>query len=61
MICGDGSGGCDCVVDVVVGEGDDTSAFALRAAITSPRKALFFRRDSIFSAVSGLLYHRQPC
>jgi hypothetical protein len=55
VICGDGCDGCDCVVDVVVDEGDGTSAFTLKAAITSPRKVLFFRRDNIFSAVSGLL------
>jgi hypothetical protein len=59
VICGDGCDGCDgcdCVADVAVGDGDGKSAFALRAAITSPRKELFFRRDKIFSAVSGLLY-----
>lgn len=62
ILCGDGCDGCDgcdCVVDVV-GEGDGPSGL-LRAAITSPRKVLFFRRDSIFSAVSGLLVHDQPC
>jgi hypothetical protein len=42
---------------MVVGDGDGKSAFALRAAITSPRKELFFKRDNIFSAVSGLLYN----
>lgn len=61
VLCGDscdGCDGCDCVVDVV-DEGDSSPVFALRAAITSPRKLLFLRRDNIFSAVSGLLYKSQ--
>jgi hypothetical protein len=64
-LCGDGCDGCDgcddCDCNVkVVGEGDSPSALALNAAITSPRKVLFFSLDRIFSAVSGLLYHYQP-